>query len=238
MLPVKTLILTLSILAVSQTSLKNNNDGIKIGTGVPSLNCNVGDRYLDDAAAREYLCIAANNWTPSLVEMKSIIPAASEGGVSMNNITFSTNTVMSVGKISIPYKINASQIVIRSGSSHTTNGTVKISLYSEDGQTSLFSVTSPTISATATFYPISISPSVIINPGMYWISVVTVGTTNTSLIVTTQNGVAASGYNFAQNGKAASEGTLTVTAGTPPASFTPTDITYAYNSTLRFRIDQ
>jgi hypothetical protein len=59
------LILTLSVLAVGQTSLKRSVGNIKIGTGTPTLNCNVGDKYFDDATSKEYFCTAANTWNIS-----------------------------------------------------------------------------------------------------------------------------------------------------------------------------
>lgn len=58
------------------------------------------------------------------------------------------NTTAWLGQIVVPFGITVNKITFRTGN-NAVAGTVKIALYSEDGQTQKFSVTSGTTSANA-----------------------------------------------------------------------------------------
>jgi len=150
-------------------------------------------------------------------------------------MVFNSNTKMHIGQIVVPFNIVVNKISIY-GYSVTTAGTITITMYSEDGQTQLFSVTSSTFSSqrleTITVGAVSISA------GVYYIAVNSNGTAALQTFSWGQTTPFTAGY---FNNEVASEpimeGTLTITADTPPLTITPTSITAEQKHTLICRID-
>lgn len=154
--------------------------------------------------------------------------------------TVSSNTTMYVGLVTVPTDMVVNKVSIYTRNTITTSGTVDISLYTGDGQTRLFSVTSGTISASTTVYTTAVS-AVTVKAGVYYIALNSNSTFNAETeFYTLSNaaGFATTGLVDGVTSEPKTQGTVTITAGTPPSTFNPSsDITYAANSTLTFRLD-
>lgn len=157
--------------------------------------------------------------------------------MSTGTINVTANTTAYLGQIVVPFRITVNKISFRTGTA-TTPDTVDITFYSEDGQTRVFSVTSASVSANAVITT-SVS-SVTLEPGIYWTMVNANSTVNIQI------------YNWEESSApfstteglledVASEpivrGTLTISAGTPPATITPTAITGGNEGQVIFRLD-
>lgn len=195
---------------------------------------NTATHYMDGTGA----------WsTPAGPTCLTVIPASaigadvnsSAGSIAKN---VATNTTMIIGQIVVPYKITANKVSIGVTAAGTT-GTLDITMYAEDGQSQIFSVTTASISA-AGVVTTALS-AVAINPGIYWIGINTNSTADITLYAWVVNAVAfgTGASNLVGNvtSEPVMQGTLTITAGTPPSTITPTSITNATNSTAIIRLD-
>ena len=174
----------------------------------------------------------------------TIVPKPSGMPAKPSNIEFyvqrqlNVNTQQFLGQVVIPFAITANKISI---SIHTAAvaGTFDLSLYSEDGQTRLFSVTTATISG-AGVVTTALS-AVSIPAGIYYIGIntnstadITVYTYNTSKVDADSTGV--KGLS-ALSTEPTMDGYVTITAGTPATTFTPSSNTYTEDSIPLFRLD-
>lgn len=143
-------------------------------------------------------------------------------GATFVTIELATNTTMNVGQIYVPFSITINEIsyYVQAVGNH---GSLKIGLYSEDGQTQYIGFTTADITTNGQKTE-TLSPAVTLNPGIYYLSIVPVGTADINLFNWVTSDVALYGY-ASVSGKAVVEGTLTVTAGTLPATITPSAIT-------------
>ena len=146
------------------------------------------------------------------------------------------NTVGHVGKVFIPSSITVNKLTFVSGNVHTINGTVKFGLFSEDGATQYFSVTSPTITAADTQYAVTIS-SVLLRAGYYYFMALANGTTNTRLVAWKTDPYTVAAILRAPTSEPVFEGTITVTASTIPSTLSLGSITATYANTMIFRLD-
>jgi|SRR6185369_8771241 len=152
--------------------------------------------------------------------LKSIIPIPvgpfpTEGTQQMNS-----NTTMYVGLVNIPSAITVNKITIVAGTV-TVNGTLDLTVYSEDGQTKLIAVTTGTISAADTEYSTTVG-SILLPPGNYFLCINTNSTADiTPRLWTLSNRPVL----IAPSSKPVLAGTVTITAGTPPSTITPGSIT-------------
>ena len=159
--------------------------------------------------------------------------ANTSSGDLIVNSTISSNTTMSVGRVSIPYSMTSLTKISFLVNSVSVAGTVKVALFSEDGQTKMFEATTASISGGGL---ITTTISATITPGIYYIAIVPVSTTNIEVSYwKTKDYGSVSGFGVAS--KAVLEGTVTVTAGTVPSTITPSSITYATGKTLVVRLD-
>jgi hypothetical protein len=163
-------------------------------------------------------------------------PSGAGNSVSSN---MATNTTANVGQISLPFKMVANAVSIRVGSV-SVQGNVIISMFSEDGQTRLFSITADS-GAAAGILTFTLS-AVTINPGNYWIMIQPSSTTNFSPYVWGDSSAiipfsTTFGLQFDVSGKVLLEGTYTVTASTAPSTLTLASITKAIKSCLVVRFD-
>lgn len=151
----------------------------------------------------------------------------------------SVPTTMYVGLINVPTAIVANKLSIRSGGNVNTSGTVDITLYAEDGQSQLFSITTGTISAANTIYSTSLS-AVSIPAGNYYIGINSNSTFNGEIAffnMFNSSSFATSALRNGVTGEPLTEGTVTITSGTPPTTITPTTLTSGNNSIPVFRLD-
>ena len=160
-------------------------------------------------------------------------------GIGTSNV-LSSNTLMHIGQIIIPFKITVNKVTFRRGPTGASAGTYDISMYSEDGQTQIFSVTSASAATGNTIYTTAVS-AVVVNPGIYYIAINpntdasandltfwTIGSEPFSVTEGLPSDVAS---------EPVMQGTLAISAGTPPATITPTSIGEVTNSTLIVRLD-
>jgi len=143
------------------------------------------------------------------------------------------NTVMRVGMCRIPFPITAAIVSIRIGVK-TTNGYYKLALFSENGQTKLFEVTTPLIDTTNKTYTTAITPAVNITSGLYYFALLPISTVNAQPRQVNQHSV--SSLN-APAGEPVIEGLITVTADTIPTTINPLTISEGGGCTHVFRLD-
>lgn len=153
--------------------------------------------------------------------------------------TMATNTTMYVGLVTIPFAITANKITIATGGTITTPGTVDITLYAENGQSQIFTVTTASMSSTSSLVTTALS-AVVIPAGNYYIACNSNGTFNGQLWYYQT----ASSFPFTTTGlwggvtsEPVLQGTVTITASTPATTFTPSSVTVEASDTLIFRLD-
>jgi hypothetical protein len=151
----------------------------------------------------------------------TLVPLPTQGGATANEVTMDTNTKGYTTSYDLPFGITVNKITIRASGSSAVNGTMKIGVYSEDGQTKLIDVTTGTISS-STVYHTAVS-SVALSAGRYYVVCIPVGTANLSI----NRWAANPSQNFAQSGEPVLMGTQTVTAWTLPTTFDPTALTFS-----------
>jgi hypothetical protein len=166
-------------------------------------------------------------------------PVGSPVIVTGSTDTVVTNTIAWVGLVDIPYAIVANKITIRNDTVNVA-GTLDLSLYSEDGQTQIFSVTTATISTTDALVSTALS-AVSIASGQYYFMVNPNGTAsiNFSFWGTDNIGLFSNTQSIETDvsSKPVLQGKLTITAGTPPATLTPSSITEGTRTIIPFRLD-
>lgn len=169
----------------------------------------------------------------------TIVPIpATLGTGAFTASALATNTTMNIGQVIIPIQITVNKISVRTGAV-TTPGTVTLSLYSEDGQTRLFSVTTASLSSAATVYTTAVS-SVVVQPGIYYLAVNPNSTANLEMYFLTSATIPFSsteGLGEDVGSEPVMQGTLTITASTAPTTITPTAITGGTSKTLIARLD-
>ena len=149
------------------------------------------------------------------------------------NIT--NNTTMHVGLSYTTHGILVNRITLRSGAAAVTPGTIKIAIFSEDGQTKYIEETSATISYIYTYQTITLSTPVYLPSGVYYTAILGQGSISASFMgwkspldddtYTVTGGQVTSGY-------------MTVAADTIPSTINPvTGITFAHNRSLVLRMD-
>lgn len=143
-----------------------------------------------------------------------------------------TNTTGHFGRVTLSAPITAAKLSF-TVSLVSVAGTLKVALFSEDGQTQYISFTTANISGTGlvttSFTGVSLSA------GIYYIAIVPVGTADITCRCYTVTGNATDFTNPA--GEPLSCGTLTVTASTMPATFSPTALTVGTTDTIVIRLD-
>lgn len=151
------------------------------------------------------------------------------------DINLTGNTTAHVGQVIVPFSITANKIsfYVRVV---TVAGTAKVALFSQDGATKLFEVTTATISG-AGIVTTSLSAATAIAAGVYYIMILPVSTTNINPTTYVEEGVGAAAALRSVSSKAVIQGTITVTASTVPSTITPTSITSSDSNTLVHRLD-
>lgn len=147
---------------------------------------------------------------------------------------FANNTLGRTWAIQIPYSITVTALTLNV-TTKTTNGTLKIGLYSEDGQTQKFAIETATISATGVVT--TVVSSTALTAGIYYFVVVCTGTTDIEI----DRWAVTDGTNnwmTSISGKQILAGNLTLTAGTLPATFNPqADISATSGVCQAFRLN-
>lgn len=161
-----------------------------------------------------------NQVTAGATTAVTVVPKPNYFSTAAGTLTWNSNTTGYTAQMVIPVSITVNKISFNIDST-PTDGTIKIGIYSEDGQTKKIDVTSGTLSAVG-LYTVAVS-AVTLNAGIYYLVIIPVGTAS----------VTAYGYSvgtaFDVLNPVTSEpklyGTQTVTASTLPTTFTPSSIT-------------
>lgn len=146
-----------------------------------------------------------------------------------------SNTTLRVAQVIIPFQIIVNKISIYS-IAVSVAGTVKLVLYSEDGQTKYFEVTTASISG-AGMVTTAVS-AVTVPAGVYYLGILPVGTASLSPAYWIEETTITS--HLFSSGIASEPviaGSVTVTASTIPATITPTSVTWKANAALVARLD-
>jgi len=134
------------------------------------------------------------------------------------NIGRSVNTAMYFAMIDVPETITVAKVTFWVNA-FTAAGTFKIALFSQDGATQLFNLTTASVAAATQMITTSITPT-IIPAGKYYLASLSNGTGNYELMHY-DPGTAYTNMNFL-SGEVYYNGIKTVTASTMPTSFDPT----------------
>lgn len=145
------------------------------------------------------------------------------------------NTTAHAGLAYTPHGIIVNRITFRSGGAAVTPGTVKIAIYSEDGQEKLIEETSATISTTYTYQTITLGTPVYLPAGVYYTVILGQSTASVSFM----------GWKspldddtYEVTGGKVTSGYMTVTANTLPSTFNPvSDLIFAHNRSIVLRLD-
>jgi hypothetical protein len=162
-------------------------------------------------------------------------------GAPVTTRALTSQSVMAIGLVSIPYKVQASIIAFSSGTTTSTDE-LDITMYAEDGQSQVFSTTSSTITANG-LQVVALPAITTINPGNYYLGVNgNTGGINLQLQWYATADAAASNKVLSMNssvaGSAVIEGTIPIGGGTPPPTITPSVISFGKERTLFFRINK
>lgn len=163
----------------------------------------------------------------------SIIPRPAYQNYGSNYSTSTSNTNAYLGEVDIPLQITANKIFVGSAGVNIP-GKVKISLYSEDGQTQLFEVTTDTITTGGIINVNLVSP-ININPGLYYISFLPLDGADVRLYLYYNTDIPTSFIH--PPGKNVLVGTLVVPANSLPLSFDPRTIVFGDNKCLIFGLE-
>ena len=178
--------------------------------------------------------VATVAWPSALTVIP--IPVGFDGTViAATAVTGNTNAY--VGQVMVPFAITVNKVSF-SVNGVSVAGTFIVSLFSEDGQTQLFSVTTASVSGAA-IVTTSVS-SVPLEPGNYYITIQPTSTANATIHFW-QTANAPFGTSVGILSDVSSEpvlrGTVTVTANTAPSTLTPASITDTASGALICRLD-
>jgi len=183
----------------------------------------------------------AGNPLPSCKTLIPQCPIPTEGGQRPATVAaFSTNTTAYVGQVIVPFGITVNKLSIVTGTV-TTPGVLDIVIFNETGQTQEISVTTESLASSDTLYTTAVS-GVYLPAGIHYILVVPNGTMNIQTYVWRNEPsapfAATAGLQEDVTSESKIQGTLTVTAGTPPTTFDPAAITPTTQlTTLVCRLD-
>lgn len=155
---------------------------------------------------------------------------------AVTGLQLNSDTTAHLALYSIPHRIVVNKISFNC-SAHTSGGAVDLSLFSEDGQTRLFSVTSASVSGTGVVT--TAVSAVAVAPGNYWLCVNNDAAGANFQVSAYQTAAPLDGASSLTD--IASEpvitGTLAITSGTPPTTITPGSITVGTSQGTIFRLD-
>ena len=166
-------------------------------------------------------------------------PAIGTDGSAPGSATLSSSTTAILGQVIVPFQITVNKVSVRLGACPGGDN-VDISLYSEDGQTRYFSVTSAVTAGSANTIISPAVSSVILYPGIYYVMINIDSTTGIEFYTWTAAAVPFSttaGLWSDVSSEPIMCGTYTITSGTPPTTLTLSSITEVASRTPIIRLD-
>ncbi len=156
------------------------------------------------------------------------------GSIAQTTKQLNSNTTMVVGLVIVPFDIIVSSLKFNVTAAGTT-GTLGIALFSNDGQTRVFNITTASISGSGVKTE-ALGTPVFVKRGAYYIAMNPDSTAD--ITVTTWTTGADPWDEAASAGLNEISGTVTVTASTIPANFDPdAGTTYAASGALALRLN-
>lgn len=229
-------------IAVTTSSIINNGGyGVNIAASTDDSNVVTGNVFSGNTSGtiRDLGTGTIRHSNQGVTDCLTVVPNCTPpidpgATVSVADLSVSTNTQMFVGQCTIPFDIVANSVSFNV-ETVGTSGTLDVTLFAEDGQKMIFSVTTATISG-ASIVTTSLS-SVMIPAGIYYIAINPNGTAAVTVSVwDTENSFDVTELLYNVTSKPVIQGTVAISAGTP-ATFTPSSLTYIDNRTLYFRLD-
>lgn len=215
----------------SQTSLPLTVDGDALITGtttVGALNSTSSQAQFGELLIKfpETVGAASTSWfndgtggvdfSNAFAIADSVIPNLLQIATTTSEQQHNTNTAMLTAAYVFPHetKVRAISCYVKAVG---TSGTLDLTVYTENGQTQKIAITTASITATG-IVTTAVSPSVTLQPGVYYFGV----NTNSTADITLE------GYTNSQSplsrtvsGKSDLVGLVTISAGSPPATFNP-----------------
>jgi hypothetical protein len=156
--------------------------------------------------------------------------------------TSGVNTTGYFHQFVLTRRITVNKISFLTGGTPVTHAsTFKLAIYSEDGQTRLVSITSPSVAAANTLYSATVS-AVTLEPGTYYFGLANTTANFDGSIIVWSDASNFGGGSIDSIFSVASENVLmgeaTISAGTLPTTFTPASLSFnsAYEA-MMFRLD-
>jgi hypothetical protein len=210
---------------------------VTIGTGGNQITINGSTGVISSTGTTSWSLSGNGNFTlGALANTVFLKPNWIFDGTAIASSAGDANTLLRLGQVIVNWQTTVNLLTINVSAVNTA-GSLAIGLYSQDGQTQYFGFTTATINATGGFTHTLSSP-VTLNPGIYYLVRLNVGTADLQTTMWQKNASASLNPFFnGVAGKAILQGTLTVTASTLPTTFDPTAITSAGATTLMTRID-
>ena len=231
------------------TDVGTNFTAFKAGTQASDITytlptaVGVAGTYLKDVAGDGVLSWATAGGTSSvtIIPIKVGITQGEAVSVQLND-----NATIYLGQVIVPFTITVNKISFKTGATIAVEGTADLTLYAEDGQSQLFSVTTATIDAINTIRTTTVS-SVVVAAGVYYIGINTNTTADFTALFYDSATATPWGTSVSIMSDVASEpvieGTSDITASTPRATFSPTSgiassgVAEGTDKTLIFRLD-
>lgn len=155
----------------------------------------------------------------------------------MNGQTLSASTTARVGLVNIPNAIDVNSISMQYSMSQPT-GALTIGVYSENGQTQIFSTTTNlTVCSGGCNLSFTLPTTKTLIPGNYYLAIVASSTNTSQFLVWNTVDTPVFAASLFVQGKEKWEGTYTTTAGTLPSTLTPSLIATSTISTMYMRLD-
>lgn len=238
--------------AISSTRLNNYT-----ATVAPTPTDDAGDGYalgsiwVDTVAKSAYICVDP---TTSAAVWKPLTGPPGFGGITgafgpglhtvvprcvldINTDTgqASNTTTGEVGMIECTAQIDVARIAIAISTAGAAGATVRIAIYSLDGQTKLIDIT---VAATSTGeINGAVSPAVLLAPGLYYVFHCRADASGGTNPTIRTYGVGVGLPHQPAGSLAVTSGTLVVVAGAAPANFDPTTLTPSASRCLMLRLD-
>lgn len=212
-------ILTLDSSTASTTVVKLDKTGTATSTFAGGVNLTGG------CFAISGTCVGGSSATIAVYETTPV----GKPTATFANLTTNVNTTMFLGLVNLPAAITVNQISM-DVQTVSTGGTLDLTVYSATGASQPIAVTTATISGTG--ISTTAVSAVTLPAGNYYFAINPNGTADIAI-----RGVTIAGSAIRNpTGKPVTVGTLTITAGTPPATIDPTAITVGTQMPL-WRLD-
>lgn len=221
------------IKVASQKATKTYIDGIAVA-GAPNASTTVKG-IVEEATQSQFAASTDTGETgarlfavPSVIQTAinlarptatTMIPPSSLGNTGVTDIGTSGNTQMTFGMIDVAESMTIASVSIYVNS-YTASGTVKLALFSQDGATKHFEITTATISAGSQRVKTALGTPFAITPGKYYIAALITGTGNFGIFTIDPGANAFNAHNLA-SGEPYYTGRKTVTADTIPSTIDP-----------------